>query len=116
MNMKVENEMALPITKSVTVMLLEPYAGKLARTVLRGESSRKGADLLDMSPLQQDCIVYVSYSQFSGEKSIKACRISSRTLRKGLRYLMEKVNKMSANTLFLTKCHSNLCPKLSDIE
>ena len=45
--MKVENEMALPITKSVTVMLLEPYAGKLARTVLRGESSRKGADLLD---------------------------------------------------------------------
>ena len=47
MNMKVENEMALPITKSVTVMLLEPYAGKLARTVLRGESSRKGADLLD---------------------------------------------------------------------
>ena len=49
MNMKVENEMALPITKSVTVMLLEPYAGKLARTVLRGESSRKGADLLDFS-------------------------------------------------------------------
>ena len=49
MNMKVENEMALPITKSVTVMLLEPYAGKLARTVLRGESSRKGADLLDMN-------------------------------------------------------------------
>lgn len=49
MNMKVENEMALPITKSVTVMLLEPYAGKLARTVLRGESSRKGADLLDLS-------------------------------------------------------------------
>ena len=47
MNRKVENEMALPITKSVTVMLLEPYAGKLARTVLRGESSRKGADLLD---------------------------------------------------------------------
>lgn len=28
MNMKVENEMALPITKSVTVMLLEPYAGE----------------------------------------------------------------------------------------
>ena len=49
MNMKVENEMALPITKSVTVMLLEPYAGKLARTVLRGESSRKGADPLDSS-------------------------------------------------------------------
>ena len=47
MNMKVENEMALPTTKSVAVMLLEPYAGKLARTVLRGESSRKGTDLLD---------------------------------------------------------------------
>lgn len=29
--------------------LLEPYAGKLARTVLRGESPRKGADLLDSS-------------------------------------------------------------------
>ena len=47
MNMKVENEVTLPTTKLVTVMLLEPYAGKLARTVLRGESSRKGADLLD---------------------------------------------------------------------
>ena len=47
MNMKVENEMTLPTIKSVMVMLLEPYAGKLARTVLRGESSRKGADLLD---------------------------------------------------------------------
>ena len=29
--------------------LLEPYEGKLSRTVLRGESSRKGADLLDSS-------------------------------------------------------------------
>ena len=29
--------------------LLEPYEGKLSRTVLRGESSRKGADLLDRS-------------------------------------------------------------------
>ena len=28
--------------------LLEPYEGKLSRTVLRGESSRKGADLLDI--------------------------------------------------------------------
>ena len=45
MNMKVENEMALPITKSVTVMLLEPYAGKLARTVLNGESGGNPADL-----------------------------------------------------------------------
>ena len=50
MNMKVENEVTLPTTKLVTVMLLEPYAGKLARTVLRGESSRKGADLLDSLP------------------------------------------------------------------
>ena len=49
MNMKVENEVTLPTTKLVTVMLLEPYVGKLARTVLRGESSRKGADLLDSS-------------------------------------------------------------------
>lgn len=30
-------------------MLLEPYAGKLARTVLRGESPSNGADLLDAS-------------------------------------------------------------------
>lgn len=45
--MKVENEVTLPTTELVTVMLLEPYAGKLARTVLRGESSRKGVDLLD---------------------------------------------------------------------
>ena len=62
MNMKVENEMALPITKSVTVMLLEPYAGKLARTVLRGESSRKGADLLDSSGDPDTCLLYTSPS------------------------------------------------------
>ena len=31
--------------------LLEPYEGKLSRTVLRGESSRKGADLLDKEAL-----------------------------------------------------------------
>lgn len=49
MNMKVENEVTLPTTKLVTVMLLEPYAGKLARTVLRGESPSNGADLLDSS-------------------------------------------------------------------
>ena len=41
MSMKVVNEMALSASKPITVMLLEPYAGKLARTVLRGESSRK---------------------------------------------------------------------------
>lgn len=53
MNMKVENEVTLPTTKLVTVMLLEPYAGKLARTVLRGESSRKGADLLDIGEIER---------------------------------------------------------------
>lgn len=31
--------------------LLEPYEGKLSRTVLRGESSRKGADLPDQTPV-----------------------------------------------------------------
>ena len=46
--MKVENEMALPITKSVTVMLLEPYAGKLARTVFRGEDGSNVIFLLDV--------------------------------------------------------------------
>ena len=34
--------------------LLEPYEGKLSRTVLRGESSRKGADLLDIDRQQID--------------------------------------------------------------
>jgi hypothetical protein len=29
--------------------LLEPYDAKVSRTVLRGESSRKGADLLDFN-------------------------------------------------------------------
>lgn len=29
---------------------LEPYDGKLSSTVLRGESPRKGADLLDIPP------------------------------------------------------------------
>lgn len=32
---------------------LEPYDGKLSCTVLRGESPRKGADLLDKSPKQR---------------------------------------------------------------
>ena len=64
MNMKVENEMALPITKSVTVMLLEPYAGKLARTVLRGESSRKGADLLDIE-------MYLNEAHSQGLRSVR---------------------------------------------
>lgn len=49
MSMKVVNEMALSASKPITVMLLEPYAGKLARTVLRGESPSNGADLLDSS-------------------------------------------------------------------
>ena len=48
MNMKVENEMALPTTKSVAVMLLEPYAGKLARTVLRGRWASNGPSLPDI--------------------------------------------------------------------
>ena len=37
--------------------LLEPYEGKLSRTVLRGESSRKGADLLDIN---QSVLVFMS--------------------------------------------------------
>lgn len=36
--------------------LLEPYEGKLSRTVLRGESSRKGADLLDTGNGQVLCV------------------------------------------------------------
>lgn len=37
------------LTTNRNIELLEPYEGKLSRTVLRGESSRKGADLLDSS-------------------------------------------------------------------
>ena len=33
----------------INLELLEPYDAKVSRTVLRGESSRKGADLLDQS-------------------------------------------------------------------
>ena len=46
--------------------LLEPYEGKLSRTVLRGESSRKGADLLDMD----------------GEQVCRYLGISGRTLQR----------------------------------
>lgn len=42
MNMKVENEMALPITKSVTVMLLEPYAGNSHVRFLEGKAPVRG--------------------------------------------------------------------------
>lgn len=47
--MKVENEVTLPTTKLVTVMLLEPYAGKLARTVLRGGETGNRFPLPDSS-------------------------------------------------------------------
>ena len=79
MNMKVENEMTLPTTKSVMVMLLEPYAGKLARTVLRGESSRKGADLLDASSLD------VNASRVT-DSEIDSCLVSDIILGGGLSY------------------------------
>ena len=62
--MKVENEVTLPTTKLVTVMLLEPYVGKLARTVLRGESSRKGADLLDIE-------MYLNEAHSQGVRSVR---------------------------------------------
>jgi hypothetical protein len=35
--------------------LLEPYEGKLSCTVLRGESTRKGADLPGSNSLADDC-------------------------------------------------------------
>ena len=45
--------------------LLEPYEGKLSRTVLRGESSRKGADLLDIyiaeAEIRPLCVLMQSY-------------------------------------------------------
>ncbi|GHV38077.1 conjugal transfer protein [Bacteroidia bacterium] len=41
--------------------LLEPYEGKLSRTVLRGESSRKGADLLDKALSSPNMAAYLKY-------------------------------------------------------
>jgi len=46
--------------------LLEPYEGKLSRTVLRGESSRKGADLLDVGLGGVQSAVYAT--EVSGEE------------------------------------------------
>ena len=44
--------------------LLEPYEGKLSRTVLRGESSRKGADLLDIE-------MYINEAHSQGLRSVR---------------------------------------------
>ena len=44
--------------------LLEPYEGKLSRTVLRGESSRKGADLLDIDD-------YLNEAHSQGVRSVR---------------------------------------------
>ena len=44
--------------------LLEPYEGKLSRTVLRGESSRKGADLLDIE-------MYLNEAHSQGVRSVR---------------------------------------------
>lgn len=41
--------------------LLEPYEGKLSRTVLRGESSRKGADLLGKAIAKEGMADYIKY-------------------------------------------------------
>ncbi len=41
--------------------LLEPYERKLSRTVLRGESSRKGADLLDKAIATPQMAAYIKY-------------------------------------------------------
>jgi len=41
--------------------LLEPYEGKLSRTVLRGEGSRKGADLLDKAIASANMAEYLKY-------------------------------------------------------
>ena len=44
--------------------LLEPYEGKLSRTVLRGESSRRGADLLDIE-------MYLNEAHSQGLRSVR---------------------------------------------
>jgi len=43
---------------SRNLKLLEPYEGKLSRTVLRGESPSNGADLLDVRHVSciNDCL------------------------------------------------------------
>ena len=50
--------------------LLEPYEGKLSRTVLRGESSRKGADLLDIDQ-------YLNEAHSFGLQSCRSSGISA---------------------------------------
>ena len=55
-------EPALVTNKSFE--LLEPYEGKLSRTVLRGESSRKGADLLDIE-------MYLNEAHSQGLRSVR---------------------------------------------
>lgn len=47
---------------------LEPYDGKLSSTVLRGESPRKGADLLDQSLLMR--LVDKHYNQSYHDNAI----------------------------------------------
>ena len=42
--------------------LLEPYEGKLSCTVLRGESSRKEADLPDQKSLQMKVKKYLHFN------------------------------------------------------
>ncbi len=53
--------------------LLEPYEGKLSRTVLRGESSRKGADLLDIDQYLNEAIdQYLNEAHSFGLQSVRA--------------------------------------------
>ena len=58
--------------------LLEPYEGKLSRTVLRGESSRKGADLLDFIVFNQSSFleILLSINQAINISIKQDCRIT----------------------------------------
>ncbi|TYK36571.1 hypothetical protein FNJ61_07905, partial [Bacteroides pyogenes] len=46
--------------------LLEPCEGKLSRTVLRGESTRKGADLPDLFPTSNTTMSLAGFFDSSG--------------------------------------------------
>ena len=56
--------------------LLEPYEGKLSRTVLRGESSRKGADLLDIIVIRVRMQSMLSIGDVKRRTEMFSCIIS----------------------------------------
>ena len=80
--------------------LLEPYEGKLSRTVLRGESSRKGADLLDRYNIE----ISLS-SNISPEKrlSLVVCHEPLEDLMEVMSSLMSIRYRIDGNRVLITQ-------------